>query len=272
MGSQVILNMARKTPGDKSFFTRWESLGVVHKTPFSVDPKIVTIIVTDQYMPITEKLMERFPQVKVICSATTGENHLFKGGPPIITLKGETRFLETISSTAEHTLYLLLRLYKEVLPTQELQHKTIGLIGYGRIGKQVSKMCKGLRMNVMTYDKWFYHSPLYDVFNYSDIVSIHLSLNEETERGVDNKCLSLMSPQSCFINTARADIVDEESLYVKLQIGAIGAAALDVTNIPEKFNALPNVIVTPHIAGRSIESRLKTDLFLIEKLKRFLRV
>jgi len=147
----------------------------------------------------------------------------------------------------------------------ELEQKTLGLIGYGAIGRKVAKRAKGFDMNVMVYDPFLKEadkenivvaSGLEEVLTASDFISLHCKLTSETHNIIRKETLNKMRTGAYLINTARGGLVNEKDLYQALVDKKIVGAALDVLveepmdpNHP--FLQLDNIILTPHIGGAS---------------------
>jgi D-3-phosphoglycerate dehydrogenase len=150
----------------------------------------------------------------------------------------------------------------------DLKEKTLGLVGLGPIGADMARLGAGIGMNLLgwtrnaTPDRAVHGLTLVSLealFAAADVVSIHLSLNAQTERLVSRALLEKMKPSAYFINTSRAKIVDTQALAELLQQGKIAGAALDVHEeepvaMNYLFASLPNVLVTPHIAYNSKEA------------------
>ena len=170
----------------------------------------------------------------------------------------------------------------------ELEGKTIGIVGFGAIGKKVAQMAFGLGMKVLTYDPYYIDpeaaqafsvtvAKFEDLLKRSDFVSLHIPLTPETTNYITMKELKTMKPSAVLINTARGGIVNEEDLFAALSANIIRAAYFDVlVNEPpqedEPLLGLPNFYVTPHIASRSKEAEKNTaDMatqIMIDALKR----
>jgi len=150
---------------------------------------------------------------------------------------------------------------------------TLGIVGFGRIGKGMAKRAQGFDMRVLYHDPLCRDDPyaqeigaqwvdLDTLLRESDFVSLHTPLNQSTYHLINADALSKMKPTAVLINTARGPIVDQAALYRALRTGTIGYAALDVTE-PEPIPAdsplltLDNVIVAPHIASASVATRGK---------------
>jgi len=156
----------------------------------------------------------------------------------------------------------------------ELEGKTIGIVGFGAIGKKVAQMAFGIGMRVLAYDPYYLDAEaaqefcveaagLEDILKRSDFVSLHVPLTSETENYIAMKELKTMKPSAVLINTARGGIVNERDLFEALSTNVIRAAYFDVlSNEPPKADepllSLPNFYLTPHIASRSREAEKNT--------------
>ncbi len=152
----------------------------------------------------------------------------------------------------------------------EIGAKVVGIIGFGAIGREVAKMSSGLEMEIMAYDPYFNDVELTKAMNVkmtnideilekADFVTLHLPLNEETNKIINSKTLSRMKQTAYLVNTARGELVDEDALYEALKNGIIAGAAQDVFSQepPDKQNkllALDNFILTPHIGAYTKEA------------------
>lgn len=137
--------------------------------------------------------------------------------------------------------------------------RTLGLVGYGRIARNVEEMVKGFRMNVIHYDPFSPDSTdLDELLAQSDYVSLHCPLTDETRNLIDARRLKLMKKNALLVNTSRGPVVDEAALAAAIADGTIGGAALDVmTDEPPALDnplfSLENVIITPHTAAFSAD-------------------
>lgn len=260
---------------------------------------------------IDRDLLKHAENLKVIVSATTGLNHIDikeanSRGIKILSLKGETEFLETVTATAEHTMGLILSLIRHtpqahnsvmngkwdrnLFKGHDLFGKTIGIIGYGRLGKIVAKYATAFGMNVMAYDtksiskdEPVENAPLYHVLSQSDIITLHASYLPENEGIFDKTYFDKMKKGAVFINTARGEIVNEKSLLEALETKHLSGAALDVIANEQDLPISPindnpiykyareydNLILTPHIGGATYDSMYKTEVFMAHKLVEF---
>ena len=145
-----------------------------------------------------------------------------------------------------------------------LSGTTVGLIGYGHIGRLVARRLEGFGVELLVSDPAFKgsHSPrqveLDDLLAQVDIVSLHLPLIPATRHLIDQRALRLMQPHAVLVNTSRGGVVDEAALVDALQSGVISGAALDVFEVEPPGSspllAMPNVVVSPHVGGISTKS------------------
>jgi glycerate dehydrogenase len=169
-------------------------------------------------------------------------------------------------------------------PLIELSGKTIGIIGFGNIGEKVGDLATAFGMNIIAsrrrqtdqaQRKNFRWVELNELFEKSDIVSIHCPLNNETEGIINKKSLSLMKRSAIIINTSRGPIIEENDLAEALNEGVIAGAGLDVlsTEPPKKENPLlssKNCIITPHISWATKEARSRLMDLSLNNLSSFL--
>ncbi len=146
----------------------------------------------------------------------------------------------------------------------ELSGKTLGIIGYGSIGKKVAQIGKAFGMNVLIGTRTPVEGCVSkeEVFKNADFVTLHCPLNEQSKLMINEKSLALFKPTAYLINTARGGLIDENALAAALNSGKIAGAALDVltSEPPEADNPLihaKNCIITPHMAWASLEARVR---------------
>lgn len=259
---------------------------------------------------IGREIFEKVRNLKYIVSPTTGLNHIDievakQNGVEILSLKGEFEFLRNIRATAEHTIGLMLSLLRNIpgatkhtscglwnrdlFKGSELYGKKVGLIGFGRIGKIVAKYLAAFDVDVLVTD----HKPVEDNFPHvrfvsfseiltkSDIISIHVNLNKGTVGMLDEDAFSKMKTGAILVNTSRGEVVEESWLLKALENNKLSGAALDVLcdehMVFKKDNPLVlysrhnnKLLITPHIGGCTKESMEKTEVFMAEKLLKFL--
>ncbi|PIU37365.1 3-phosphoglycerate dehydrogenase [Candidatus Roizmanbacteria bacterium CG_4_8_14_3_um_filter_34_9] len=158
---------------------------------------------------------------------------------------------------------------------QELGGKKVGVIGFGHIGKSVAKILTAFGAKVDYYSRTQKTNSLKYIFKHSDIITVHLPLNNATKNLINNDLLSLMKPTSFFINTSRGGVVEEKSLFKLLQEKKIAGAALDVfwqEPLPpvSSWRKLPNVILTPHIGASTNEALEKGTKTVIDEIIKIL--
>jgi lactate dehydrogenase-like 2-hydroxyacid dehydrogenase len=164
----------------------------------------------------------------------------------------------------------------ELLLGADMKGKTLGILGAGRIGAGVAtRMQKGFGMNVVYYDvqpvpaleaeiPCTYMSSVEEVMKVADVVSVHVPLLPTTEHLINAERLALMKPTAYLVNTSRGPVVDEMAITAALKNGLIAGAGLDVfehePNLAEGLAELENVVLTPHIASGSVETRAKMTM------------
>jgi len=253
---------------------------------------------------IGKDFLDSANKLKYICTPTTGLNHLDmkeikKRDITVVSLKGEDFFLSSIRATPEHALGLalsLLRNYKEcflnkknrkwnrdLFKGNEIYKKNIGIIGFGRIGRLISKYLFALGANVFFYDikadlKSHFGEikslNLKEMIKKSDLIFLCASYSDEYRNFFDKKYIDLLK-NKYFINISRGELVDERYLIKKIKINFFKGIALDVINNENGNNNLKeliqliknnNFILTPHIGGATYESMTKTEVFIANKL------
>jgi glyoxylate reductase len=153
----------------------------------------------------------------------------------------------------------------------EVYGRTLGIIGFGRIGQAVAARAEGFRMRVIHTGSHAGPQELNRLLETADFVSIHAPLNDATRHLIDAQALQRMKPTAILINTARGEIVDQPALIQALQSGQIAAAALDVTN-PEPpppddhLLSAPNLVLTPHIGSATRAARQKMADLAVDNL------
>jgi D-3-phosphoglycerate dehydrogenase len=189
-------------------------------------------------------------------------------------------------STAEHAVALILAAAKRLVPNQlrlragggdyftftrsiELDGRTLGLVGYGRIARRVGRAAAALGMDVIACDPYVTASDgdaelvrFDELLRRSDVISVHAPLTDETRHLFDTAAFAAVRPGVVFVNTARGGLVDQDALLAALDAGRVGAAAIDVTEpepLPPDHPLLhrDDVIVTPHVASATDVGKLR---------------
>ncbi len=253
---------------------------------------------------LTKEILEQATRLKYILTATTGLDHIdahyFESrGGQVISLRGEIDFLGSIPSTAEHTWALLLALMRKIPSSfsdvkhgnwhrdnfkgHNLSGKKIGILGLGRVGKQVAHFAEAFGMKIGYFDTAVQRNSYTsfpcaeEMFAWADIITIHIPYNADNENFVNEKLLPHCKSETVLINTSRGNIWDEKCLAQLIQENKIAGIATDVLHnefdnetIGQNLLVLLaqsgyNVIVTPHIAGATYESMAMTEDFIVSK-------
>lgn len=192
---------------------------------------------------------------------------------------------------AEHTLALILAVAKHLVAADkfvregkykawdpelflgtQLAGKTLGVVGKGRIGSAVARAAQnGFGMKIICFDVIGGDTTLENLLKEADFVSLHVPLNDQTKHLISKPQLSMMKKTAILINTARGAIVNEEDLLVALKENWIAGAGLDVfesesTGINPEFYGLENVVLTPHTASSTIETRFEMSKMVAENI------
>ena len=165
----------------------------------------------------------------------------------------------------------------------ELGGLTVGLVGLGAVGHEVAARLAAFKARILAYDPYVQDPPpgvtlcdLDTLLRHADIVSLHAPVTSETQGLLSAERLALMKPSALFVNTARAALTDENALYDMLRSGRLAGAALDVLaeeplQPGNRFLALPNVVVTPHLGGATTDvTRHQSDI-IVDAMERWLR-
>jgi phosphoglycerate dehydrogenase-like enzyme len=172
------------------------------------------------------------------------------------------------------------------LKGSELWGKKVGIVGLGAVGSEVARRLRGFDAELLVYDPYVEdevverwgakRADLVALLSEADVVSLHAPLTEQTRGMIGREQLSLMKPTARLINTARAELTDEEALYEALKEGRIAGAALDVfaeepPPADHPLLQLPNVIATPHIGGNTLEIPAHQAQIVVSELERLFR-
>jgi glycerate dehydrogenase len=309
----VVLDGYTLNPGDLSWegIEQYGQLVVHERTSFKHEAIIKAIgdaeIIFTNKTPLPKAVLDKTTSVKYIGVLATGYNVV-----DVVAAKENGITVTNIPSygtqaVAQFTMALLLEMCHHVgehsravkngdwtrspdfcfwnYPLIELAGKTMGIIGFGRIGQTTAKMAQAFGLNIVAYNRsknpeleteTCKYVSLEELFQTSDIISLHCPLFEET-KGIINKVnIAKMKDGVMIINTSRGPLVVEEDLSKALNTGKVAGAALDVASI-EPINAdnmllnAKNCIITPHIAWAPIESRTRLMNTAIENLGAFLK-
>lgn len=254
---------------------------------------------------VDKDLLDSLPNLMCLACNTTGLSHIDlveieRRGISVLSLKGETAFLSEIRATAELTLFLTLALLRRAkqafsmaesgnwdrmaLIGNDLDGKTVGLIGFGRLGRIAAELFLAFRAKVIACDitdvepmQGMKMAGIEEVLAESDIVSLHASYTQGAPVILGETELAKLKEGAYLVNTARGELIDEAALLKCLQSGRI-SAALDVlaNEQGQDLSQNPlvcfaresqNLILTPHLGGATRESSEKTEVFMAERIK-----
>lgn len=304
----VILDSYTTNPGDIS----WDSINELGDvTMYDRTPKELTVerakpadIVLTNKTILDKEVISQLPNLKYIGLMSTGTNvvdlnYCRERNIPVTNIPGYST-----DSVAQLVFALILEFYFGVkahsdsvhdgtwsnsidftyrlFTLKELANKTIGIIGYGQIGRKVHEIAKAFSMNVLIHSRtkptdinesqWVSFD---EILSKSDILTLHCPLTDTNRNMIDKRALSLMKSTSILINTARGPLINEADLAEALRNGTIAGAGLDVmvNEPPEKDNpllTLENCLITPHIAWSTKEARQRLIAILSNNIKAFL--
>ena len=304
----VVLDGYAENPGDLS----WEELGqlgdltVYDRTP---DDKIIERIGDAAYVytnkcPISKNTMEACPNIEFIGVLATGYNIVDVNFAKTKGIKVANIPTYGTTAVAQFVFALLLEVCHHVghhsqgvhenrwssspdwtfwdYPLIELAGKTMGIIGFGRIGRQTGLIARAFGMNVIAFDEnqdeagrtIGEYVSLDELFQRSDVISLHVPLFPSTEKMISAKNIDKMKNGVIIINTSRGALVDEDDMVRALEEGKVGYYATDVVSvepIPADNPLLKakNCIITPHIAWAPLESRQRLMNIAVDNLKQY---
>lgn len=242
---------------------------------------------------LSRELMDAGASLKVICTASTGTNHIDmdyarEKGLPVLSITEEREVIDQISSTAEHAFTLMMAALRRVVPAwdsvkrgewdylpyigRQMNFLTVGVVGHGRLGSMFADYCRAFKSKVVVYDPYKeVHAPgmeqveLDELLQESDVISLHVHVTPETTGMVNREWLSKVKPNVTLVNTSRGDICDEEALiyFLKQHPNSFYATDVLANEVTSKFgNELrewavkgDQVLITPHIGGMTVEAQ-----------------
>lgn len=261
-------------------------------------------VVITKEIPLGADVIKALPeQIQLICEAGTGFNNIDLDaararGITVCNVPGYstagvaqlavTHILNLSSSMAAQQLMIGRGNFKNFtkhlsVPLFELQHKTLGIVGLGAIGRQVARIANALDMKIVAYTPSRRPEPgieiefveLEEIFSRVDFLSLHCPLTAETAHLINAERLKRMKPTSYVINTSRGGLVNERDLLAALQSGEIAGAGLDVQEVEPATPDNPlfqekNVFLTPHIGWKTVESRQRLVHLIAENIAAYL--
>jgi D-3-phosphoglycerate dehydrogenase len=266
-----------------------------------VNPSEYSILIIKTNRKIDKLLLKTFSKktnVKLICSLSSGIDHIDcsaaqKFGIDIMNVAGANSI-----SAAEFTFGLILNCCKNIVHAHqimgeyefnnsklnniELCGKSIGIIGIGRVGSKVAKIAKSFNMKIYGNDikqsvkdkyKFINFLSLSELLKKSDIITVHTPLDKKTKNLINKKNIKLLKKESVIINSARGGIINEDALIKFLKKNKSAIAGIDVFVNEPKFNKeflkLNNIILTPHLAGKTEESKKRISVAGADKIIKY---
>lgn len=307
----VILDGKALNPGDLSYdhLQQYGEVTIYQRTETEAetiqrigDSEIVLV----NKVPVTETVLNACPNIKLICVQATGYNIVdceacAKRGIPVTNVP-----TYGTAAVAQFTMALILEMCHRIglhnhsvhqgdwcktdsfcywlTPQMELAGKTLGIIGFGRIGRAVGNLAKAFGMKVITYNRSqceegrqiAEYVDLETLFTQSDIISLHCPLFPETEKIINAANIAKMKDGAMLVNTARGGLVDENALVAALESGKLRYAAVDVVSSEPMKADNPllktrKCIITPHIAWAPVESRQRLMDCVEENIRCYLK-
>ena len=240
----------------------------IYGTPLNAD------VVWMRFAPLP---LKEFTNLKAIICPATGVDHIKLPRPDIelLSLRGETEFLEDVHATSEFTVGLILAIMRNIDKASqrfvfdrmkfigsELHGKTVLVVGRGRVGKQVGNILNAFGCLVLYVDK---EHDIDASLPMADIVTVHVNLDDSTRGLFNAHMFAKMKRGTYFINTSRGAVVVDNDLIDALNTGRISRAAIDVFD-HQRPPMHPKLLLTPHIAGCTDVSMSKCEIFLAKRL------
>jgi D-3-phosphoglycerate dehydrogenase len=259
---------------------------------------LLSALIVRSIRTIDEQIIDRLSKhssICLICTASSGFDNIdsafaFKKGIDVLNVP-EGNFI----SAAEHTMTMILAAAKNILDADsdmkkgifnagrytntELLGKTIGVIGIGRVGSYVAKLSRTFGLNILGNDidrslvkkyKWIKFTSLTKLLQLSDIITVHTPLDKSTFNLINKENITLLKRNAILINCARGGIVNEAVLIKALKQNRLYYAGIDVfQNEPDilpEFKNVNNIIFTPHLAGKTNESKIRISEQLAERI------
>ena len=277
-------------------------LVVVYKPDVEPDELITSVrdcdvIIVRSRTKITKDIIDAAPNVKIIARVGVGLDNIDTNYADTKGIKVLNAAEAAMNAVSELVIGLMLSLCRNIpkandgikvgkwlkkeLVGSELRGKYLGIIGVGNIGRNVGRIAKCLRMNLIGYDIFpinqeyvrevgMIKTDLKTLLENSDFVTCHVPLTADTKHLINSETLSYMKPTAYLINTSRGEIIDEQSLFTALSEKRIAGAGLDVFEVEPPTNTellqLPNIICTPHIAAQTKEAQELASTVIAEKV------
>lgn len=260
---------------------------------------------------VTPELLGRAGKLRVIATRTSQLRHIDldeaqRRGIAVLAIEPDAPALQQTPSTAEEAMALLLALIRRIpwafdslkdgrwerfrYGGHELAGKTLGLIGYGRLGRKVARYARAFEMSVVAYDPYVdvggdaMPIGLEALLQTADFISLHCTWSEETRGLIGEGELRLVKPTALLVNTARGEITDERALLSALEEGRLAGAGIDTlageapdgnhlrdNPLVEYARTHENLIILPHLGGATAEATERTQIYIAQRLRDWLR-
>ena len=283
---------------EKEVVEKIKNLGDVVYLPQNLDAALADaeVLIVRSQTKVTRELLAKAKKLKLVARAGVGLDNVDQRackerGIKVLNTPGAST--ESVAELALTLVAVLLRKIvqahtqmknkicdKKKLVGKEIKGKTLGIIGFGRIGSAVAERAHALGMNVLVYNPEPFKSDfaksveLENLLRESDVVTLHVPITESTRKMINKERLALMKNGAYLINTARGEVVDEDALYDALKSGKLGGAALDVLGkepYDGKLLELDNVVFTSHTGANTTDAQNRIGEELVARLKEFLR-
>ncbi len=304
----VVLDGYTLNPGDNPW-TGVEELGeltVYDRTPPEqvVERAEDAEIVLTNKTPITRESLDQLPKLQFISVLATGYNIVDIEAARERNISVSNVPVYGTDAVAEYVFALITNhfrrpgLHAELVqkgewkksgdfsfwrtPLAELAGKTIGIVGFGRIGQRVGELAKAFKMQVLAHDEYRGNPAAYEfewrepeeLFAESDVVTLHCNQTPKNTGMVNRELLSRMKQGAFFINTARGGLVNEPDLAQALKDGTLSGAAVDVVSKEpitddNPLLSAPNILITPHIAWAALEARIRLMDITVDNIRAF---
>jgi len=248
-------------------FTRFVESNFICKTDIVLECYYLFAVPNYLKVVIDDKSIEG-SKAKAIITPSTGDNHI-NVSIPVISIKNDS-ILEEINSTAEHNLYLCLALPRQIGNIVELKEKTLGILGYGRLGKILEKLCKPIFKNIVKSDLNITDNSFFDE---TDFLSINIDYKKENIDYINKEYVGKFKKNIYIVNTSRGEVVNEKDIVNMIYDGKVLGYATDVIKEEHTSKATilktqydNRILITPHIGGTALEAQEKAYKRAIEKI------
>ena len=248
----------------------------------AADATVISIFVNSR---ITADILAQLPSLKLIVTRSTGFDHIDGAAAAQAGIAVTNIPAYGPRTVAEYTFALILALSRKIVGDRhgmgfDLQGKTIGIVGTGRIGQSAAQLARGFDMNVLAYDVFqdkaaaeqigFSYVALDALLAESDIVSLHVPRTKDTENLINLRNISKIKKGALLINPARGEVIETAAIEQGLREGIFSGAGLDIVAGDDSALAkMPNVILTPHNAYHTVEAVAHIAKTAIENIAAF---